>query len=225
MKKALALTLIAITGFSMVAFISPETFTDGSFEGVITYSTSSVNSLAAQPSKQQSTTKFYIKGSKMKTIIGGSSFITTTITDCSDPENYAVLMDVNGSKYNVKHDKTPKVKDPVINYTNETKTIAGYTCHKAEVTVFIDSTRSINEEVYYTTDITSNFCGHEYKGLKGFPLEWVAKFAATTRTTTAVSIDKQSISNDEFNIPPGYKVVTQEEMSQDIQKNMGGKGK
>jgi GLPGLI family protein len=204
-----------------MAFITPGTSTDSSFEGVITYSTISNNSLAAQPNNQSSTSKFYIKGSKMKTVIGRNS----TITDCSSPDNYILLMDVNGSKYNVKMDKRKQIKDPVIKYTDETKTIAGYNCHKAELTIFIDSIRSINEVVYYTTDLESSFCGHEYKGLKGFPLEWIAKFGAITRTTTAVSIDKQSLSDDEFAVPPGYKVVTQEEMSQDIQKSMGNKGK
>lgn len=225
MKKILAVASLVISGYTIVAFIAPKTVSDGGFEGVITYSTSSVNSLAAQPSNQQSITKFYIKGGKMKTVIGNSSFMTTTIIDCTNPDNYILLMDVNGSKYNVRINKKPKVQDPVIKYDDETKTIAGYTCRKADMTVFIDSIHSINEEVYYTAELSSSFCSHEYKGLKGFPLEWIAKYGAVTRTTTATSIDKQTLSDDEFALPPGYKVVTQEEMSQDIEKNIGSKGK
>jgi GLPGLI family protein len=225
-KKIIGISFLIITGFSMMAFINLRSAADSNFEGIITYSTTSSNSLAAQTNGQQSTSTFYIKGGKMKTVIGGgTSFMTTTISDCSNPDDYIMLMDVHGSKYNVKIDKNVKVQDPVITYTDETKSVAGYTCHKAEVKISIDSIHSINEDVYYTTEISSSSCGRQYKGLKGFPLEWIAKFGANTRTTIAISIDKKSLSDDEFTVPPGYKPVTQEEMAQDIKNNTGNKGK
>ena len=37
MKKVLALNSLAISGFLLMAFITPGTSTDSSFEGVITY--------------------------------------------------------------------------------------------------------------------------------------------------------------------------------------------
>ena len=222
MKKITFISFFAVAGFALMSFIAPKTSADNSFEGIITYSTTVDN---PQMNKSQVSTKFYIKGEKMKTLIGSDSYMNTVITDCNNPDNYILLMDINGSKYNVKIDKKKQIQDPVIKYTDETKTVAGYTCHKAEVKIFIDSAHSINEDVYYTADISSNSCGHEYKGLKGFPLEWTAKFGANTRTTIAVSIDKQSLSDDEFSVPPGYKPVTQEEMAQDTHKNMGSKGK
>lgn len=227
MKKLTALTYLAIIVFAGSAFVSPEKSAVGDFEGVITYSVTSDNPGTSQKSRDMGTIVFYLKGRKMKSDVGnGTSFENNTIFNCNNRDNPIILMNVSGSKYNVKNDPADKMPDPLIKYEDGTKTIAGYICHKAEITIYYDKdkTNSRNEDVYYTEDITGSTCGLMFKGLKGIPLEWVtlktanAPNAAIT-TTIAVSIDKKALSDEEFKAPPGYKLVTKEEMSQDIMKN------
>jgi GLPGLI family protein len=230
LKKTALLILLALTGFGISGFIPPKASSVNDFEGVITYSVTRENPSAAQKIRNEGNTVFYIKGNKIKSVVGGGgSFESSTIFDCNNPDNPVILMNVDGSKYNVKNDPADKMPDPLIKYEDGTKTVAGYTCHKAEITIYYskDKTNSRNEEVYYSADITGSSCGLLFKGLKGIPLEWVTLKSANNpneiRTTTlAISVDKKTVSDDEFKIPAEYKVVTKEEMTQDIM-NKGSK--
>jgi len=223
-NKSILVTILAITGFGISGFISPKLSTVADFEGVITYSVTSDNPSAAQKSRNEGNTVFYMKGSKIKSVNGsGGSFENSTIFDCNNPDNPVILINIDGSKYNVKNDPADKMPDPLIKYEDGTKTIEGFTCHKAEITIYYnkDKTSSRNEEVYYSADITGSTCGLLFKGLKGIPLEWVTLKSANepneiTTTTIAISVDKKTVSDDEFKVPAGYKLVTKEEMSQDI---------
>jgi hypothetical protein len=228
MKKIIVAAFLTATGFAITAFMAPKASDSYNFEGVITYAVTVNNPRAGQVNKKENNTLFYIKGSKMKTVIGGGAFVNTTIADCNDPGNITLLMDFKGSKYSIKPDKT-KLPDPVVKYTGGTKTIAGYACHEAEITEYKTQTLTTVEDVYYTEDISAGTCALQFKGLKGFPLEWTTVKSADnpnaiTSDAIAISVEKKSLSDDEFAIPPGYKQVTQAEMAQDIQ-NSAGKGK
>jgi hypothetical protein len=64
----------------------------------------------------------------------------------------------------------------------------------------------------------------QFKGLNGFPLEYNMTQRGMNLSLSATKVEKQSVSDDTFKVPSGYKLMTQEEMQADIQKNMGGGG-
>lgn len=228
MKTKVITAFMVSTAFAFMAFIAPpkgiqsiKAFTDSNFEGAVTYSIT----MTGQPNPEagkMSPMKIYLKGGKSKTITDMVIQTMTTITDCNAPDNPIILYDYkNGGKYQIKAGDQPKKEGiaHVIKYTADTKTIAGYICHKAEVTMTDPNGQSFSMDVYYAEDISENSCDKKFKGLKGFPLEYTKVTGKMTVTITAISVNKQAISDDEFSVPQGYKLVTPQEMMQDIQKN------
>jgi hypothetical protein len=228
MKKITLIALSAITGFGITAFIAPHSNSfGGGFEGVITYSVTNDKPNAPQKNQHKITQVCYLKDGKMRMVTSGGAFVNTVITDCDNLDNPIILFDIQTSKYQLKKDAADKLTAPEIKYLDGTKTIMGYTCHKAEITVYADKEKKNwrVDEVYYSGDILGSSCQEIFKGLKGFPLEWSTlsvnnKPNVNSDMSTAISIEKKSISDDEFKLPPGYKVVTREEMTQDFAKNL-----
>lgn len=222
MKKIALVASLATIGFAFSAFIAPKaSTTDGAFEGVVTYS---VNTDNAQATAMVGTSmKVYLKGDKAKTTNDGGMLQQITITDKKTPNDPIMLMEVMGNKYQLKNDKTKKedTKTPDIKYLDDTKTIAGYLCHKAEITV-TEQGQSASMDIYYTEALPA-YAGSkgEFKGLKGFPLEYSLKTQGISITFSATKVDKQAVSDDAFAVPTGYKLMTMEEMQADLQKNSG----
>lgn len=211
---------LAAIGFAVTAFVAPKTTPgDQNFEGIVTYSISVDNPQMA--AFVGSSMKVYMKGSKTKTIQDG--MITKTIfSDHGTTDEPTVLLDAMGGKYQVKNDpKKDAEKDPDIKYVDGTKTVAGYTCHKAEITITDPQGQPATSEVYYTEDIvTPPAKSGPFKSLKGFPLEFSTTQQGVKASITATKIDKQSVSDDTFTVPSGYKLMTMDEIKADIQKNM-----
>lgn len=222
MKKITFIASLAIIGFAATAFVSPKISGDGDkFEGVITYS---INVSDPQYAPMVgSSLKEYIKGTKIKQVQDGM-FSKMVFTDMNKPNDKTVLIDAMGSKYLVKIDTAKKEDDtitPAIKYIDETKKIAGYTCHKAEVTVTVQD-QSVTTTVYYTEDIvTEKNDASGFKGLKGFPLEYSISQQGLNVTFSATKVSKESLPDDTFKPhTSGYKLMTQEEIMADVQKNM-----
>jgi GLPGLI family protein len=231
MKKIALVASLATLGFGITAFMAPKsspsakTGSDNSFEGVITFSISVDNPQAASM-MQGSSVKVYMKGDRTKTMVDMGMSKQMYFTDRKTPDDPIILVEVMGNKYQLKMDKAKKDDNmPAIKYTDETKTVAGYNCHKAEVTVTGKDGQPYTSNVYYTEDLPAYAGGSgQFKGLKGFPLEYTMKQQGMNISMAATSVTKQSLSDDTFTVPSGYKVMTQDEMQQDIQKNMGGGG-
>jgi len=222
MKKIAFIASLAVVGFGVSAFVAPKASTDDTFEGVVTY-TISVDNEQAASMMQNASIKTYIKGDKTKTVSDMGVYKNTTIADRSKSDDPIILIDAMGNKYQLKSDPTKKKddKDPVIKYTDDTKKIAGYNCHKAEITVTDDQGQSYTTNIYYTEDIvTPPAKSGQFKGLKGFPLEFSIKQQGMNMVLSATNVTKQSVSDDTFTVPSGYKLMTREEMQADIQKNM-----
>lgn len=223
MKKVIIAASLAAIGFAVSAFVSPETAPGSqNFEGLVTYSVNVDNpQLAAYVG---TSIKIYIKGSKTKTLQDG--MITKTIfADRSTTDEPTVLVEAMGNKYQVKNDPAKKEedKDPVIKYMDDsTKTILGYTCHKAEITTTDAQGQTATSEVYYTKDIvTPPAKSGPFKSLKGFPLEYsmVQQQMNAKITIMATKVDKQTVTDETFTIPSGYKLMTMDQIREDMQKN------
>ena len=96
--------------------------------------------------------------------------------------------------------------------TNETKTIAGYTCKKA-IAKLKDGT---SFTVYYTTDLTTENKEYDYqfKTLPGLALEYESTVGNLHVRYTASKINFDPVPAQKFAVPQsGYREMTYEESS------------
>ncbi len=145
----------------------------------------------------------------------------TTISNQKTKE-VVTLMDMMGQKYMIKStaadaskEKAPDVK---ITYLNETKTIAGYKCKKAQMTVTDKDGKSQPVDVWYTEELNNYVPEDGFKGFKGMPMEYQIAKNGMKMNISVTSISKEAVADNMFTIPEGYKETTKEEM----QKGMKG---
>lgn len=227
MKKLVRVSALMIAGLAMFAFTNR--LGDNNFEGVISYDVKidSDNPQAAQM-MQGMTLKTYMKGSKARSETNAGMYNQITIVDNKNPDGAIVLINMMGSKYQLKMDETAKKEadknTPEIKYLDGTKTIAGYACKEAQMIIKDKkSGESYTSDIYYTDQLP--YTGDsKFKGLKGFPLSFTMKQRGATMTMTATSISKQSVPDSMFVAPAGYKLMTGEEMQKDMMSKMSGGG-
>jgi hypothetical protein len=143
-----------------------------------------------------------------------------TINDAVKKET-AVMMSAMGQKILVRRTgpqiieelKKVGVVTDVKLIPNETKTIAGYECKKAFLTMKINGVESTSD-FYYTEDIdVSRFdFSNMFAAVKGFPLEFTMKAGPISIKMTVRSITKEPIPDAEFVIPSDYKEVTPDQL-------------
>jgi hypothetical protein len=139
----------------------------------------------------------------------------TTITN---GDNTYSLMDYMGSKFKIpmsKEDvKSKKMNeaDYDIEYTKDTKQIAGYTCKKA-----IIKTKDKNVfNIWYSDALFPNASEQtQYTKFKGgCPLEFDMAQNGMKMKLTATKVELGNVSDKVFDIPDGYQEVTFEQLMQ-----------
>lgn len=199
------LFLIAFLAFSYTFSSAQE------FEGIITFSISyeslpdEMKDAVSMLPKEQT---FFIKNNKSKFVQSSSMSSTVVISD-SKTNSSTILMDAMGQKFKMTIDtnelseiedvSTDEIK---IEYVNETKKIAGYTCKKAVVLM-----EGFDQEAvfYYTEEIAPlMLSGMEGLHLKGLPLEYIISMDGMTMIMKATKVDKTSVPDSTFDIPEGY---------------------
>ncbi|MGB3948861.1 MAG: hypothetical protein WBM13_12820 [Bacteroidia bacterium] len=200
------------------------------FEGIVKYDVSFED--AGLPPEavamfKNAEVKLYISPEKQRTDINMIMQNSTSIVDLKE-KTLINIMDIGGKKYLIKTDEAQFKKDREaepnlkITYTNETKTIAGYVCQKAEV-VLDEATPGMVMNVYFTDQIPLNELNPVYKGLKGFPLEYTMNMGGVSIKFIANSITKEKIDKNVFNLPKdGYTETTAEALQQELLKQMLG---
>jgi GLPGLI family protein len=196
-----------------------------SFSGTVFYTinydgTWDAATLAQQPRE----TSVVLNDVKSKSVFlaGGASIsiITNTIDS-----SVTTLINAMGMKMYVKQTKDnileslDEVTTPKINYLDETKTIAGYECKKAEYITLDEYDDEVTTIVFYTTAIGKpgmNW-GGSFHGLNGFPMEYTIDTTEGKITFTATEVKQKKIKDIEFLIPTDY-----EEMSPEQFKSLGG---
>ena len=199
-------------------FLGSAAFAQKSFEGKVTYGITYNNlppEMEQMKSMLPSESVLYIKGNMSRTEqslgMGGNQVVI------SDSKNKTgrVLIDGMGGKYFIKVskeeiEKTEKQNpEPKFNYESETKKIAGYNCNKAEAKF-----EGMEEmlAIFYTEEIPADK-NTQFKGLKGFPLEYETASGGFKMTISAKSVSREAVSDALFKIPEGYKETTMEELS------------
>lgn len=204
-------------------------------EGSITYAMN----IEGLPPEQASMmgdmeTKVYFKDNKSLTEMSSMMMSSKALTD----ENGSLfLMDQMGNKSFIRTTKAEleksaaenKDKEPKIEYTAETKTIAGYECKKANVTFVTQKNEEFKTEVWYTEKISyikqggGRKGGEMFKGLKGLPMEYMIPQGPMKIKMTAKEISTESVPDSKFVVSTeGYTEMKMEDLKK-MQQGQGSK--
>jgi len=132
-----------------------------------------------------------------------------------------MLMNIMGQKFVIKNSaaqisetKKKEGETTGVKITNETKTIAGYICKKAVVTMKSKDGSETTLDVYYTDDIdVSRYkFSNTFPEINGLPLEFTMKTGPMSFNMVARSIKKENIPASEFTVGSDYKQVTTDEL-------------
>jgi len=219
-------TLIRSLIFSVIAVVSMNCTLSAqnpkSFKGVVTFTISySGNIDAATIAQQPKMLTVMVMDNKQKTSMTFGPVYIDVITD-GDKKETITLIDMMGEKKYYKalqaetESELAEKGTPEIIYTEETKTIAGYTCKKAKYITKDSDGNTDTLMVYFTPDLgseASNF-GSTFHGLKGFPMEYVVDQNEIITTISATEVKKGKVKDTDFLIPTDYVEMTPEEKAQ-----------
>jgi GLPGLI family protein len=189
----------------------------------ITYPESQLdeNTMAAMPSESV----MLFKDDKVRVDVSMAMGKTTVISD-NKTGNGTMLMDMMGNKIAMKIDKNEIVKQkgiagkPKVELTNETKSIAGYNCKKAIVTINVNGSDK-KFDAWFTNELRiKNSPSSQIEGIDGFLMEFYNNQNGMNMKMTAKSVEAMNVSDDSFIIPDGYQYKTMEEL-----KSMGRGGR
>ena len=205
-------------------------FAQKKFRGIINYTIAYSGTIDVATAAQQPKTmilSIYDNKQKMNIPLGPVNI--DIITD-GDAKTQITLLDIMGEKKYYKMTKEELEKKisespaPEIKYSDETKTIAGYVCKKAEYIEKNDDGTTTTTIVYYTEELGGDALnyGGQFNKLKGVPLEYVQTNGEGIVTTfTASEVKKGKVKDTDFLIPSDYVELTPEEKQQMIDQLKG----
>lgn len=161
------------------------------------------------------TSVIYLKGNSSRsemisslgtqaTIIDGKTGDVTVLKDYGEQKYMIKMTAANWKESNKKYDGVTFV------YSNEQKTIAGYTCYKA-VGTLKDGT---SFTVYYTKELVVENMDFQYlnKNLPGLAMQYEANIGSMKVTYTVSGINFKPVSQAKFDLPKsGYRIMPYEE--------------
>ena len=215
-----------LTGFTMV-FIAMVTLMPlakaqkNPFIGTVVYDVTVIGDVPDQ-AKSMMPTEMTMKVSpdKMITVIHSSMMDIKNVFD-APAQVSNTLMDMMGQKFNIKNtaaDLADQKKKAgltmTVKPTTETKTITGYNCKKAIMTVKSNQSAEQTFDVYFTDgfDISKFNFALTLPEVDGLPLEFTMAQGPFSLKMTARSVKKENIAASEFVIPTDYKQVTTEQL-------------
>jgi GLPGLI family protein len=221
MKKILTgVTLILLTMVSLMPLAKAQ---KAPFTGTVVYDVKTVGDVPEQAQAMMPTeSTMKMTSDKMIQVMHSSMMDIKTINDATAQVSN-MLMDMMGQKLNIRNtaaqiadQKKQLGMEITIKPATETKTIAGYLCKRAIMTMKSNQTAEQTYDVYYTEDIdVSKFTwGNSFPNVNGLPLEFTMNQGPFTIKMTAKSVKKESIPESEFVIPTDFKQVTQDELRQ-----------
>ena len=132
------------------------------------------------------------------------------------------LIDMMGQKLSIKMTSESIAKEMndipelKVDYLDETKEIAGYVCKKVVVSELKENgEKGPQHEVYYTEELGNgmlNAINPMFKDIDGVLMQYSSSENGMDMNFTAISVDKKRISDKAFEIPEGYKEVTEDEL-------------
>jgi hypothetical protein len=170
-------------------------------------------------------TKVTFKNGKSLTEMSSMMFTNQTL---SDEKGVLMLMEQMGNKMAIKQTKAEldkeeskmkdKPADPKIEYVNETKTIAGYECKKAIITMVDKDKKENKVEMWYCDKFENpNKDGKGrgqgmMKGVNGAPFEFSSAMGPMKVQMIAKEVSIEPVADSKFILSTeGYRVMTMEE--------------
>ncbi len=167
----------------------------------------------------------YVKDEKTRVEQSTMGVVSVNVTDSKNKTGF-LLMDQFGEKSayemtenDMKRSQTNPIENFDVNYTNETKEIAGFTCTKVEIK---DKKDGNVVNVWITKNIKAK--SQTYTFIDGFPLEYTVKANSMTITMKTKSIDKAKVSDDYFKIPNEYTKKPYKELLDKMEQMKGMNG-
>ncbi len=170
--------------------------------------------------------KSTFKNTMVLTEMSSMMFTNQTLVD---DKGMVMLMEQMGNKIAVKQTKEEMEKeeakqkekpaDPKIEYTAETKTIAGYECKKAIVTMVGKDKKEEKMEIWYSDKFENlnkegKGRGQSFmKGLKGVPFEYSGAQGPMKFKMVAKEVSIEPVADSKFELSTeGYKMMTMDEL-------------
>ncbi len=171
-------------------------------------------------------TKITFKNGKSLTEVNSMMF---TQQMSADENGMVMLMEQMGNKIAVKQTKAEMEKeeakakdkpaDPKVEYFDDVKTIAGYECKKAIVTVVDKDKKENKVELWYSDKFENpNKEGkgkgqNVMKGIKGMPFEYSTTMGPMKIKMVAKEVSTDPVPDSKFVLSTdGYKMMTTEEL-------------
>lgn len=171
-------------------------------------------------------TKVTFKNGKSLTEVNSMMF---TQQMSADENGMVMLMEQMGNKIAVKQTKAEMEKeeakskdkpaDPKVEYFDDVKTIAGYECKKAIVTVVDKDKKENKVELWYSDKFENpNKEGkgkgqNVMKGIKGMPFEYSTTMGPMKIKMVAKEVSTDPVADSKFVLSTdGYKMMTTEEL-------------
>ena len=208
MKKISVLVLLFVFAFAKFSHAQK------AFEGQVSYDIEYLGEMDPATKAQAATEIImYFKGSKSRMEQSTAMGKAIVITDNQTMEQI-VLLDMLGNKWAIKSSKeetekglseAPKAK---VNVTEETKTIVGMNCKKAEVTV-----DEKTETFWFTSDISVDKPNWNmpWSEITGVLMEYIQSQGDITMKITAKEIKKSKLKDNLFTATSDYQVMSAEE--------------
>jgi hypothetical protein len=225
--RLLILTFAIVLG--AVSTQAQSTITDG----YISYSISVDSDVAAAAFLSMgSSLEVAFKGDKTKAVakVAGGTNTVSLVVDHKSSKGLS-LMDVLGQKkaFKIEKDKLEKARADMkkattnpMRHTEDTKTIAGYTCQKV---LMKDKESGANIILYITDKIKPSgdpFATYLIGELKGFPLGIVVRHEGTTVRVMAEKVSSRTPSDGAFSltVPSEYELTTEEGLRDSVKKEI-----
>lgn len=214
MKKVISILTIALAVIQVQSVSAQRKLTEATISYDIVINTSNTTPGAADL-LDGATSVIYLKGNSSRSEMISSLGTQATIID-GKTGDVTVLKDYGEQKYMIKmtaanwKESNKKYEGVTFAYSNEQKTIAGYTCYKA-VGTLKDGT---SFTVFYTKDLVVENMDFQYlnKNLPGLAMQYEANIGSMKVTYTVSGINFKPVSQIKFDLPKsGYRIMPYEE--------------
>lgn len=214
MKKLIYILPVSMLLLSVTSVFAQRKLTEATISYDIVINTSSSKPGAADL-LDGATSVIYLKGNSSRSEMISSLGSQATIID-GKTGDVTVLKDYGEQKYMIKmtaenwKESNKKYDGVTFEYSNEEKTIAGYTCYKAVGTLKDGTTFT----VYYTKDLVAANMDFQYlnKNLPGLAMQYEATIGSMKVTYTVSGINFKPVSQTKFDLPKsGYRIMPYEE--------------
>ena len=219
MKKIFSIAaIIAITTLSLKAQIS---------EGYIIYDMK-MEGLSSEEASMMGDMETKMTFKNAKSLVEINSMVYTQQICMDEKGGMLSLIEVMGNKMATKMTKEEIDKEaskskeknivPKIEYTSETKTIAGYECKKAIISYSTKDKKEVKNDVWYcdkfaNQNMNSGRGQSLYKDIKGLIFEFTNEQSGRKMKMVAKEVSVDPVSDSKFNLSTdGYKLMTMEEL-------------